>query len=782
MSASGTRAAGPVDRLAPALDAGPLALLATSLAFTVLYALAAVAGHATRLPDSRLVLLLWPPAVVTFTWSLAVLRAPKLLATSAPLLAAATIALALLRSDTLGFALFFLLVNLVHGLVAALVFRGLSGRDRPTLLTQRDAVALLWGALAGGAAGGLTGACWIAWHAGASLGDACVQIGLRNATTTLLLGALVSVTASPRSFGLQLGRRRAESAALLTVTATATYVVGVAAHGLPLGFILLPLAIWAGMRFGVRVSTWYSAVLGVFIVGAGLRGNGPWATVPDLTSRALITQAFIAALTITGVGVAVVEEGRLAALLEARRSQEELSHQALHDPLTGLPNRTLLYDRVAQALERQQRGAGMTALLFFDLDRFKTVNDSLGHASGDALLFAVAERFRAAVRPSDTVARIGGDEFVIICPDLTSRLDAEVVAQRVMARVGHPVVLPGGHVVTPSASGGITMSRPGMTADDLIREADSAMFQAKSTAPGRVEFFSERLHDAARRRLRLEDELRVAMGSRQFVLHYQPIVDLRSGDIDGVEALLRWAHPNLGLLPPGEWLDVAEDMNLLPVLGTWVLRQACGDAAAFADVAGRPVNLHVNVSPRQLLNPGLAEAVEVAVEKSKLARDSLVLEITEGSMLHLRRTVLAEFDALRERGVRLAADDFGTGYSSLSQLATMPIDVIKVDRCFVAALGSSDGADAVVHAVVAIADALHVAVVAEGVETQPQADRLRAEGIVLAQGHLWSVAVPAAAIIAMIRGATPSSTMPATTTPATTPPAARPGLHPAAPG
>lgn len=722
---------------------------AAAAAYAVAYGLATVIGRQTRAPDNDLALL-WPAAVVSFVWALAVLDRRKLAVPSLVALLLVTLAVAPLQDVGLGFSLYFLLVNVAHGLVAAAVYRAGSHRAKLTLLHLRDGLALLFGCALGGLLSGLLGATWVSGLDMEDFDQAAFQIGLRNATTTLLLGALISRTASPRTFARDAGRRPHEGLALVVATVVVIWALCTLASGLPVGFIVLPLSVWAGLRFGVRVGTWHSAAVATAAIVAALRGEGPFVAVDDLVTRIVVSQAFIAVTVIVALGVALVEEDRLRALRRAHDTQHKLAHQALHDPLTGLPNRSLLYQRVEEALAGPPAAEAPTAVLFFDVDRFKSVNDSLGHAVGDALLVALALRMRSAVRPTDTVARIGGDEFVILCPELADPTDADRLAQRVLVEVEAPLQV-GDRMIIPTVSGGIALSRPGQSADDLVREADAAMFRAKAGGRGRVEFFTERLREAARRRIRLQDELREAIDEGQFVLHYQPIVDVWTGETEGVEALIRWQHPRLGLLLPEEWLDVAEDRGLLPSVGEWVLRQACQDAARLSSAAGRNLAMHVNISARQLQSGGLADVIRACIAEVGLSPGDLVLEITESEILNRRRTAQAELGRLRAIGVRLAADDFGTGYGTVSQHVSMPVAVIKLHAEFMDAVRVQSGSPAVIEGIARVAHALGVQVIAQGVETAQRADLVKAAGIRRGQGLYWRPAMGADAVVELLR-------------------------------
>lgn len=442
-------------------------------------------------------------------------------------------------------------------------------------------------------------------------------------------------------------------------------------------------------------------------------------------------------------------------------AEARLIEMALHDALTGLPNRTLLRDRLGEGLARGADDGtdGRLALLFCDLDDFKLVNDSAGHRVGDALLVEVARRL-GALRPDDTVARLGGDEFVILSPVGPGDVHAytDDLAALVLEMLTAPVEVAGARYRL-SASIGITLSRPGSTPESLLREADSAMYQAKRTGKNRSAWYTEEHHLQARRQLELAQELRAGLERGEFALHVQPVVDLLTGRVVAGEALVRWRHPERGLLAPGEWLDVAEATDVIHGLGSWVIDESCRLAARWREVLGdgAPV-VHANVSARQLGQGTLVADVGTALARHGLPGTGLVLELTETQLDHAHSAVLSELVQLRAVGVGLAADDFGTGYSSLTRLTEMPVDAIKIDRTFVARMDEDERARAVVSSLVTMGAALDVAVVAEGVETHEQAQALGRMGCHLAQGYWWSRPVPDEEFVAFVAGRVASAT------------------------
>ncbi len=447
----------------------------------------------------------------------------------------------------------------------------------------------------------------------------------------------------------------------------------------------------------------------------------------------------------------------ISSAVERHRVDEEVRHRAMHDPLTGLPNRALALDRLEGALARRRRDGRAVAVLLADLDQFKLVNDSMGHHAGDDLLVALAPRLHDAVRPSDTVARLGGDEFLVVCEQLDGAHEAIRVAERVAQAISQPIVLAAGeHFI--SASIGIAVAE---TADadpaDLVRDADSAMYRAKERGRGRFELFDDLLRKRVLLRLRTENELRRGIEQGELRVVYQPVVELEHGTVTAVEALVRWEHPERGMLDPVDFIPVAEESGLIGALGEWVLGTACRDGAGWQRRFRRsePLLVCVNTSPRQLANTAFPARVADIMGRHGLAPGSLALEITESVLMeeaHAPVTVLA---SLREYGLRLMLDDFGTGYSSLSYLRRFPLDVLKIDRSFIAGLGRDDEDSAIVAAIVQMARTLGLTVVAEGVERPEQLERLRELNCDRAQGRLIAEPMPAAQVERLMGSAAP---------------------------
>jgi len=439
---------------------------------------------------------------------------------------------------------------------------------------------------------------------------------------------------------------------------------------------------------------------------------------------------------------------------ERKALQAELTHQAFHDTLTGLANRALFLDRVTHALALARRHSRTIAVIFLDLDNFKTVNDSLGHAQGDTLLIHTAERMQHAVRTADTIARFGGDEFAILIEDATDNDAAMTVVERVLESMRHPFHLEGKEVFA-SASIGIASAEADQTASDLLRNADMAMYIAKQSGKGQYRRYEARMHTEALERLELESDLRHAIDREEFTLRYQPIVLLHTGEIAGVEALVRWNHPTRGMMSPLQFIPLAEETGLIVPLGRWVVREACRQAVGWESLrpAGHPLTLTINISGHQLQGEHVVEDVRRALSDSGLDPRQLVLEITESVLMQQSETILERLHALKSLGVRLAIDDFGTGYSSLGYLQRFPIDILKIDKSFVDDVGRGDTESALARAVIALGETLQLQTIAEGIELKQQLNGLQDLGCELGQGFFFDKPIDPAEIETALRNA-----------------------------
>ncbi len=460
--------------------------------------------------------------------------------------------------------------------------------------------------------------------------------------------------------------------------------------------------------------------------------------------------------TLASWGEIVVDsEGRPARMVgicwditERCAMEEQLVRQALHDRLTDLPNRALLVDRLSRALADGPQ-PGSLAVLYLDIDRFKVINDSLGHESGDTVLVELARRLEALMRPRDTVARFGGDEFVVLCMDLEHPAEALHVAERLQQGIGAPIDVDGAEVVVSVSVGIAVSSSAADTASDLLRDGDAAMYRAKREGRARSVLFAEAMRVEALTRLETEVELRRALTSGELLLHYQPVVDLTTGALVGFEALLRWQHPTRGLVLPAEVIPIAEESGLIVPLGEWVLQEACQQLAQWhALVPG--LSMAVNLSGIQIAHPAVVERLGSVLAATGVDSTCVSLEITESVLMRDAHQALGVLKAFKELGVRLSVDDFGTGYSSLSYLKRFPVDVLKVDRSFVDGLGSDFDGQAIVRAIIALARSLGMSVVAEGIETPVQLTALQDLGCAHGQGFLLGKPLPVAEATALL--------------------------------
>jgi diguanylate cyclase (GGDEF)-like protein len=468
--------------------------------------------------------------------------------------------------------------------------------------------------------------------------------------------------------------------------------------------------------------------------GAGVLGD---ARATELLAGGILVGVLL------GLLVFVLGTGRTRALSLVRQKTRELSHQALHDALTGLPNRALVLDRAEQMLARSGRQASIVpGALFIDVDDFKHVNDNLGHAAGDQLLKIVGERLQGAVRGQDTVGRLGGDEFVVLVESEAPGVSLDVLAGRLVEALREPVeVGEAGKLMSFTASVGVAMGQYS-TPDELLRDADLALYAAKAAGKDRYATFDASMDPAAGDRLELEIDLSAALWDEQFFLLYQPIFDLPSRRVVGVEALIRWRHPIRGVVPPDDFIPLAEETGLIVPIGRWVIEEACRQAAAWR-AEGRDLGISVNVSARQLGQDGFAADVRRALRESGIEPSSLTLEVTETTIMREVSAACERLEEIQSLGVRIAIDDFGTGYASLSHLQQMPVDVLKVDRSFLAALNDGGQSRELLEAILGVAKALSLRVIAEGIETDGQMSAIQEMGCEMAQGFLMGRPGPA---------------------------------------
>ena len=449
--------------------------------------------------------------------------------------------------------------------------------------------------------------------------------------------------------------------------------------------------------------------------------------------------------------VSVLVVVRFALVVHAREAAEgTLAYQATHDQLTGLANRPMLIERLEHALSLRAWRDGI-ALLYIDLDRFKPVNDSWGHRTGDGVLSVVAERLVATIRPSDTVARLGGDEFVVLCEGVEGAEHIVAIAERIVQSIEEPMAVDD-HIVVVSASVGIARPTAGTTSESLLREADAAMYRAKELGRNRWELFDANLRSLVEQRRSAEAALQQALGGNELRVHYQPLIHVATGEIEGFEALLRWERPGFGLVVPDDFIPLAEETGLIIPIGAWVLDEACRQAAAWRDAfPDLPApSIAVNLSARQLDQPALAATVAHALARSGLDPGSLVLELTESMIIRDDAQVLATLEEFKRLGARIAIDDYGTGFSGLAYLRKFPFDILKIDQSFVRDLAPPESDTTIVDSIVALTHSLGRVVVAEGVEVPEQLAALRAMGCDIAQGYLIARPLTAEAATAML--------------------------------
>ncbi|MEE2828443.1 MAG: bifunctional diguanylate cyclase/phosphodiesterase [Myxococcota bacterium] len=437
-----------------------------------------------------------------------------------------------------------------------------------------------------------------------------------------------------------------------------------------------------------------------------------------------------------------------------QEAEEKLLHAAFHDTLTGLANRTLFMDRLAHALRRAERSPGMLfGILCIGVDRFKVINDSLGHSAGDEILLSVARRLERTIRPSDTLARLGGDEFTVLLEDIGNLRRANRVRERIQSALERAFPLDNQEIVI-TASVGIALSTGPREAGDLLRDAELAMHRAKARGRGETEVFDVEMHSSAMALLELETDLRGGLERNEFRVYYQPVYELATNSLQGFEALVRWEHPRRGLLAPGAFLEVAEESGLIVPLGSWVLQETCRQLAEWVTIPNAPdgLSVSVNLSDRQMHRPNLPQEIFEVIDASGLPRERVALEITENLMMEHADQAEAALSRLNEGGIHLHLDDFGTGYSSLSYLRRLPLNTLKIDRSFVSRIGAEREDRAVVQAIVMLARGLNLSVIAEGIETEAQLQVIKDLGCEFGQGYFFARPLPPDQASELVRG------------------------------
>lgn len=431
---------------------------------------------------------------------------------------------------------------------------------------------------------------------------------------------------------------------------------------------------------------------------------------------------------------------------ERKKNVEKIRHQAFHDALTGLPNRNSFDERIEEALSRANRHDKACALMYIDLDRFKLINDSLGHDAGDQLLRVTAERISKNLREMDMAFRMSGDEFVIILEDLKKSEDAAIAANRILATMKKPVQLDGYDVLVNMSIGITHFPKPDCDVDSIVKEADSAMYRAKRNGHNNIEFYTDELNTRAFERLALETDLLNAIKNREFILHYQPKYHTESSELAGVEALLRWPHREKGMIAPNEFIPLLEDMGEINAVGKWVLKEACSQAQFWIEQGYKPVRMSVNISAKQFRSEDLAKNVKEVLDSTGLDPQYLELELTESMFVEDTQHAIRVMEQLKKLGVSLSIDDFGSGYSSLSYLKQFPVDYLKIDRSFIKELSTNDKDASITTAITGLAHSLNLKVIAEGVENQEQIEFLRHNGCHELQGFFFHPALPPAEI------------------------------------
>ncbi|GAA3809578.1 putative bifunctional diguanylate cyclase/phosphodiesterase [Nocardioides panacisoli] len=706
-------------------------------AWALLYAASVVVGKATTVEPSNLALA-WPAAAVATVWVLAT-RGTRGRVLALLLIGVLNASLnALTGTEPVASALFGV-VNVAHTVVVLAVLARFDWRELRRMSRLPDIPVLMLASLSGAVVSAAAGGTVAAARMGGSLAADVLLIGCRNTVSTFVgVAALSAVPWILRSGGPASLRERV---VLVLTTLVATTLVMGAANGMPIAFVLVPFTVLVALRCGPPLTGALAGLQGVVVVVATTLGRGPSAMLGNAPTRVLLAQSLIVVLVLVGLALAIQEEGRAAALDRSREAEERLAFLALHDDLTGLANRILARDRLGVALSQSARAAEPMAVLYLDIDRFKSINDRYGHEGGDTVLREVARRLGPVVRPHDTVARIGGDEFLVLCPAIGAPDRAQQIADRVLGAMGEPILVDG-EPVQVSVSVGVTVTDGRDTdAQELMRRADGAMYTAKER--GRGQFAVEgQVRAEAERSARTLDELRRGFDFDELMMEYQPIVDMVTGKAVALEALVRWRHPERGLLRAEDFVDLLEASDLVDALAQLSLGEACRDGARL-HAAGHELGMHVNLGARQLERPELVDEVRAVLAETGFDARALTLEVTETHSLEVNPALVNRLNDLRALGVQIAVDDFGTGYSALSQLIDLPIDMVKLDRRFVEQIDLRPPARAVGDGVLLIAQAMELRSVAEGIETKAQEQRLLGMGYRWAQGHLYSPALPA---------------------------------------
>jgi len=545
----------------------------------------------------------------------------------------------------------------------------------------------------------------------------------------LLASGLIAVAASFAALWLFFRLRRGRSRQMKLARLGAAVVMGLAISGMH----------YTGMAASRFAAGSYCT--------SGAAPNNNWLAI----TIAVIALAVLTITTILLLYDAHLETRTRKHNEQLRQANVQLQHVATHDALSGLPNRLLLADRMEQAIAQAERHQTTFAVFVVDLDRFKSINDSLGHLAGDAVLKEVARRLALVLRKADTLARLGGDEFVLILNEISRPQDIESIAGKVLADIGTPVKLSDLELHTSASIGISIYPEDGSDAQTLLRHADAAMYHSKKSGRNAYQFFAPAMNAFARERLELENGLRRALSRQEFVLHYQPKVDVRTGRIDGAEALIRWRHPSRGMTMPLDFIPLAEETGLIIQIGEWVLREACRQAYAWQAAGLRPLRMAVNLSAQQFKQKNLVDVVHTALRTARLEPHYLELELTESAVMDDPERSIEILRRLSELGVRISVDDFGTGYSSLSYLRRLPLDKLKIDSAFIREVATSRDDAAIVRAIVSLAHNLHLKVIAEGVETPDQLVFLRDLGCEQYQGYHYSAPVPNNVFVAMLR-------------------------------